>query len=120
MNFIIKLISTFSKSYWTGCTVVMRAWYKLFGANVKDMPTLALALLSLIIFVVVAVKWGFIKAIMCVMIFTMTEKIALMVIGWFHTAKTGESMECVNFAMEVFNMNEDVKPKRKPSGSSLK
>ena len=123
MNFIIKLISTFCKAYWTGCVVIIRAWYKLFGSKMVNIASCSLGLLTLIIFIVVAVKWGLLKAIMCSVIFTIAQTIATMITGSIYTAKTGESFSCIEYIMEGLSnacettMHEDINKEAKPNSA---
>ncbi len=63
-------VSIFTKSYWTGLCTIMRFWWKLMKTYERaTVVNIVLGLLMFIVLIVVAIKWGFLKAVWCTLIY---------------------------------------------------
>lgn len=78
MNFINR----FCKAYWTGASMIMRLWFKIFVTPTNySIASVLIGLATLIGFIIVALKWGLLHAIWVTILITAAQQIVTLATG---------------------------------------
>lgn len=65
------IIGIFIKAYYTGLVTIMKFWWKIFGTWERfSLFNMIVGIIALVVFIVIAIKWGFLKAVWCTVVYT--------------------------------------------------